>query len=72
MCITTNGNIPAEAVVMASSKKNDYGSGDHYVITTSSGVRLQSGSTALYLAGGHIKYSIDGVNFQDLGYAVFS
>lgn len=57
---------------MASSKKNDYGSGDHYVITTSSGVRLQSGSTALYLVDGHIKYSVDGTNFQDLGNAVFS
>lgn len=63
---------PTKGVVMASSKKNDYGSGDHYIITTSSGVRLQSGSTALYLAGGHIKYSVDGTNFQDLGYAVFS
>ena len=57
---------------MASSKEDSYGSGDHYVITTSSGVRLQSGSTALYLAGGHIKYSVDGVNFQDLVHAVFS
>lgn len=63
---------PTKGVIMASSKKSSYGSGDHYVITTDSGVRLQSGSTAFYLAGGNIKYSLDGTNFQDLGYAVFS
>ena len=57
---------------MASSKKDSYGSGDHYVITTSSRVRLQSGSTAFYLAGGNIKYSLDDTNFQVLGYAIFS
>lgn len=63
---------PTKGVIMASSKKDSYGSGDHYVIATGSGVRLQSGSAAFYLASGTIKYSLDGTNFQDLGYAVFS
>lgn len=46
--------------------------GDSYVIATNAGVRMQQGSTGLWIADDAISYRIDGGAVTPLGYAVFS
>lgn len=69
-----NGNdgtsTPTDGVVMSSTSKDGYGSGDHYIICTNKGVRMQSGDAALYCAGDTIHKVIGDVD-TELGEAVF-
>lgn len=65
-----DGASDTDGVIMASSKKDTYGSADHYVICTGSGVRMQSGRNSIYCVDSGVYKVVNGVA-SEIGEAVF-